>query len=77
MALGAETQAVASLRPSPGAPAAMDRDRSWPRIVSVPPEGRAGIDLYWLPLGAGGNFVRLNGADLRGDQGAPRPTAGM
>lgn len=23
--------------------------------------GRAGIDLYWLPLGAGGNFVRLNG----------------
>jgi hypothetical protein len=21
----------------------------------------AGIDLYWLPLGAGGNFVRLNG----------------
>jgi hypothetical protein len=24
-------------------------------------DGRAGIDLYWLPLGAGGNFVRLNG----------------
>jgi hypothetical protein len=23
--------------------------------------GRYGIDLYWLPLGAGGNFVRLNG----------------
>jgi hypothetical protein len=22
---------------------------------------RWGIDLYWLPLGAGGNFVRLNG----------------
>ena len=22
---------------------------------------RFGIDLYWLPLGAGGNFVRLNG----------------
>ena len=22
---------------------------------------RTGIDLYWLPLGAGGNFVRLNG----------------
>jgi hypothetical protein len=21
----------------------------------------AGVDLYWLPLGAGGNFVRLNG----------------
>jgi hypothetical protein len=24
-------------------------------------EERAGIDLYWLPLGAGGNFVRFNG----------------
>jgi hypothetical protein len=24
-------------------------------------DGRFGIDLYWLPLGAGGNFVRLNG----------------
>ncbi len=22
---------------------------------------QSGIDLYWLPLGAGGNFVRLNG----------------
>ena len=25
------------------------------------PERPFGIDLYWLPLGAGGNFVRLNG----------------
>ena len=24
-------------------------------------EPRAGVDLYWLPLGAGGHFVRLNG----------------
>jgi hypothetical protein len=24
-------------------------------------DGRAGIDLYWLPLGAGGHSVRLNG----------------
>ena len=24
-------------------------------------DGQVGIDLYWLPLGAGGNFVRLNG----------------
>lgn len=24
-------------------------------------EARAGVDLYWLPLGAGGHFVRLNG----------------
>lgn len=22
---------------------------------------RHGVDLYWLPLGAGGHFVRLNG----------------
>lgn len=25
------------------------------------PNDQVGIDLYWLPLGAGGNFVRLNG----------------
>ena len=25
------------------------------------PEATFGIDLYWIPLGAGGNFVRLNG----------------
>ncbi len=25
------------------------------------PERRAGVHLYWLPLGAGGRFVRLNG----------------
>jgi|SRR5579859_2469462 len=25
------------------------------------PVDRFGIDLYWLPLGAGGNFVRING----------------
>ena len=30
-------------------------------MALIPPEGRVGIDLYWLPLGAGGNFVRLNG----------------
>jgi hypothetical protein len=23
--------------------------------------GQSGVDLYWLPLGAGGHFVRLNG----------------
>jgi hypothetical protein len=27
----------------------------------TPLGGHFGIDLYWLPLGAGGNFVRLNG----------------
>lgn len=30
------------------------------RLPMSPPLS-AGIDLYWLPLGAGGNFVRLNG----------------
>lgn len=28
-------------------------------FARIPP--KAGIDLYWLPLGAGGYFVRLNG----------------
>jgi hypothetical protein len=27
----------------------------------TPIGGHFGIDLYWLPLGAGGNFVRMNG----------------
>jgi hypothetical protein len=27
----------------------------------MPAEPRAGVDLYWLPLGAGGHFVRMNG----------------
>ena len=26
-----------------------------------PEETAAAVDLYWLPLGAGGHFVRLNG----------------
>ena len=39
----------------------IDRDCLSQRVVAIPPEGRLGIDLYWLPLGAGGNFVRLNG----------------
>ena len=26
----------------------------------------AGVDLYWLPLGAGGHFVRLNGRVYEG-----------
>lgn len=30
-------------------------------MAATPAGERAGIDLYWLPLGAGGNFVRLNG----------------
>ena len=31
------------------------------RSVTTSADGRFGIDFYWLPLGAGGNFVRLNG----------------
>jgi len=27
----------------------------------MPAELRAAVDLYWLPLGAGGHFVRMNG----------------
>lgn len=30
-------------------------------VVGAPEPRPCGIDLYWLPLGAGGNFVRLNG----------------
>lgn len=41
--------------------AARDQDRSSRGVASVSADGRVGIDLYWLPLGAGGNFVRLNG----------------
>jgi hypothetical protein len=29
--------------------------------MTISAEARIGIDLYWLPLGAGGNFVRFNG----------------
>jgi hypothetical protein len=38
-----------------------DQDRSSLGVVPISPDGRVGIELYWLPLGAGGNFVRLNG----------------
>jgi len=32
------------------------------RLASLDEDGpRAAVDLYWLPLGAGGHFVRLNG----------------
>jgi len=27
----------------------------------MPAEPRAAVDLYWLPLGSGGHFVRMNG----------------
>jgi hypothetical protein len=42
-------------------------DRNPPEKVDADPPGtersrrRASVDLYWLPLGAGGQFVRLNG----------------
>jgi hypothetical protein len=41
----------------------------------TPLGGHFGIDLYWLPLGAGGNFVRLNGRVYEAIKGAPRPKA--
>ncbi len=31
------------------------------RAVLRDPGSAAGVDLYWIPLGAGGSFVRLNG----------------
>ena len=36
----------------------MNSDASPDEVASVQPSG---IDLYWLPLGAGANSVRLNG----------------
>src|SRR5579864_5318182 len=38
-----------------------DLDHPSAGVVPIAAEARVGIDLYWLPLGAGGNFVRLNG----------------
>ena len=41
-----------------------DRSIPWRSGSSEPPSAApvgAGIDLYWLPLGAGGHFVRFNG----------------
>jgi hypothetical protein len=37
------------------------QDRAARGVDSISPGRRFGIDLYWLPLGAGGNFVRFNG----------------
>lgn len=31
------------------------------RVEARPGRSEAAVDLYWLPLGAGGHFVRLNG----------------
>jgi len=36
----------------------MDRESAG---TGAPDRGSAAVDLYWLPLGAGGHFVRLNG----------------
>src|SRR5687767_3800660 len=38
----------------------MDR-RSLRRVLEAMHSSLTGIDLYWLPLGAGGHSVRLNG----------------
>jgi hypothetical protein len=37
------------------------RDASAHGRDAVTKPGAAAVDLYWLPLGAGGHFVRLNG----------------
>ena len=45
---------------SPGClPAGADRYPLLPRFT--PAASQAGVDLYWLPLGAGGWFVKMNG----------------
>lgn len=36
--------------------------------------GLAGVDLYWIPLGAGDHIVRVSG-NLRGAQGHIRASA--
>src|ERR1700686_4048074 len=52
---------ILALRPPAQTAIEAGGDCSPPRVVSARPDGRSGIDLYWLPLGAGGNFVRFNG----------------
>jgi hypothetical protein len=42
-------------------PADIDENHPSSGNESTSTESRFGIDLYWLPLGAGGNFVRFNG----------------
>src|SRR4051812_25490083 len=37
------------------------KTRKGPERGTVDEPGGASVDLYWLPLGAGGRFVRLNG----------------
>jgi hypothetical protein len=44
-----------------GLVAFIPQERHPPEVVITPVSRHFGIDLYWLPLGAGGNFVRLNG----------------
>src|SRR5688572_4537929 len=43
----------------------LSRRPARPASTAIAPDGRPaprfGVDLYWLPLGAGGHFVRLNG----------------
>lgn len=39
----------------------VDAQRSGDAGDDIPREGGAAVELYWLPLGAGGRFVRFNG----------------
>lgn len=55
-----------------------DRERTRSRMVDTRETLGSGIDLYWLPLGAGGWFVRLNGRvyeSIRARRDRRRPLA--
>ena len=43
----------------------------------MPPQVDAAIDLYWLPLGAGGHSVRVNGKNLRSGRRVARPSRSL
>lgn len=58
-ALTSEERAITSTRPFEGNVVDV-RSRSILKGSESPPKGGT-IDLYWLPLGAGGRFVRFNG----------------
>jgi ABC-2 type transport system permease protein len=45
---------------------------AWHLTAAMTGEARAGVDLLWLPLGAGGHFVRLKRARVRGCLGSAR-----
>jgi hypothetical protein len=46
-------------------------------FVGEAPDQTAAVDLYWLPLGAGGHFVRLNGRMYEAVKRTSRASAGL